>query len=276
MAKNNGRAPGQIRLSKTVSQRGFNANPNAVQTVGLRGARKQPLVNGKTKLAKSVNISGGLMIKNSNSKNAPSANTGQTVGLKGAKVGYVNKGSRVADSVPDRMSRNTRTFNPMVAPTIGLAKAGKPPIQTARTRSNFQRQSPHAINTVGLRGAKAGVNRGPRSGSKLSKGAGDKNSQNPYVTPPHANETQGIKHPRKQTGAVRTRLKSSGTGKTPQGSGRGIPAKTGRRQVISSLRPQKSFVSGIPAQIRRAASRAPSNGSLRPSFTTKVVKITSK
>lgn len=272
---NNGRVKGQISL-KGKGRMSVRGNPNS-------GTNRN---TGNTRLSSSLSLTSGRTIaRNTNSKTGYSANAGQTVGIKGAKTGPGSRKAPVANSVPDRTTRNPSQYNSHVAPTVGLKGAGKPFAQMKRTTTqldntgdkiskNTRKYNPHTAPSVGLRGAKIGQSgKGPRKGSNLSRAAGDKNSQNPYVNPPHANDTQGLTRASKK--APKQSLRSSGTlGKA--GGGKGIAFMGNRRQVNSSLRTQKYFNNGIPAVVRAAARRAPSPGSSKPSFTSRVAKITSK
>lgn len=252
MAKN-GRVKGQISLGRPKVS--FTQNKNSGTN---RGGQR-----GTTKLARSVSIDSGKQVsRNTLDVGKWNPHTAQTVGLPGISARAGTR-ARVAKSTSNKVSKNTHVFNPTIGPTIGLKGAGKPPIASARTKTNLQRQKAGTLNTVGLRGARNGGPTARAKGSNLRK------------TSPDAVNSQGIYRPRKQTGGVRTKPNSSGTlGKG--GGGRKTPLMGNRRQVTSSLAPQKNYNSSIPAAVRRAAARAPSVGSSKPSFTSRVVKILSK
>lgn len=246
---------------------------------------------GNTRLAKGPTVSSKLTVhRNSPDTAAYSAHTGQTMGLPGRKRDIMkprsNNGKRaaIAKSVPDRTTTNPSQYNTHVSSTVGLKGAGKPFSQSKRTTTQFDNVAdkiprnqrafnPHADTTIGLRGAKRQTTHGTASRSNLSRDAGDKNSINPYKTPVHANEIQALKKASKKAPML-SKATSGTRGKS--GGSRKIPFMGNRRQVTSSLHPQKVFNAGIPAAVRAAARRAPSNGSSKPTFTTRTVNVKSK
>lgn len=271
----NGRVKGQISL-KGKGRMSVRGNPNS-------GTNRN---TGNVRLSQGPTISSGKQVsRNSSSKTASSAHAGQTVGLKGAKVGYVHRYAPIANSVPDRTTMNPSQYNTHVSPTVGLRGAGRPNSESKRTTTQFdsvpdkiskntRKQNPHtSYGTGGLFGATKNGAKGTASRSNLGRSPGDKNSLNPYVNPPHANDTQGLTKISKR--APKQSLQSHGTHGQTGGS-----RKTGfmgnRRQVTSSLKPQRVFNADIPAAVRKAAARAPSVGSSKPSFTSRVARILSK
>lgn len=248
----NGRVHGQISLG--TPKISFTQNKNSGTN---RGGQ-----TGNTRIAKSISIDSQnqLKIRNSLDHSQYSANAGQTMGIRGPGPRGATR-ANVAKSVGQKNGLKTHGFAKGTNPTIGLKGAGKPPIEVSRTRTNFQRQKAGTLNTVGLKGAKNG---GPTARTRTS-----------LSSPGPRAKVQGGLKTHAATGRIGTKLQSSGTTKRPTG-GKGIPLKGNKRLVTSTLRPQKAFIAGIPAQIRRAAARAPSNGSSKPSFTSRVAKIISK
>lgn len=274
---NNGRVKGQISLGgkNRMSVRG---NPNS-------GTNRN---TGNTRLSSSLSLTSGKSIaRNSNSKTGYSANAGQTVGIRGAKTGPGSRKAPVANSVPDRTTKNPSQYNTHVSSTIGLKGAGKPFSEMKRTTtqfdnvgdkisSNTRKQNPHVAFTAGLRGVRKSGAKGTASRSNISRGSNPKNSSSVYGMTDHTQQSRGLTRTRKQSGGAQTKLQSSGTYKKAPASGRKVPFMGNRREVNSGLRTQKYYNSNIPAVVRAAARRAPSPGSSKPTFTSKIVKILSK
>lgn len=249
----NGRVKGQISLSGK-GRMSIRGNPNSGTNRNM----------GNTRLANSISISNGTQVsRNSRSKTGYSAHAGQTVGLKGAKTGPGSRRAPIANSVPDKTTTRTSVYNSHVGPTIGLKGAGSPPALTRRTSTNLGSTNAN-VSTIGLKGATAGG--AERRGTRTNLGTDS----------PDAVTTRGLRKTRKQTGGMRTTKGSAGTLGRTSGGGRKIAFMGNRRQQGSTLAPQKNYNAAIPAAVRRAAARAPSPGSSKPTFTTKVAKITSK
>jgi hypothetical protein len=198
---------------------------------------------GTTRLANSVTISSsGQVSRNSRSAALGNPHTMSTVGLKGARA--------------TKTTHQPRLHGRPSVKQEGLLRTAK-----SKTSTRLGRQSPDTMNTVGLKGSST-----PRN--KLATGS------NLRKTSPDAINSQGLKRASKR--APRQSLQSAGTPGSKAGGGRKTPLIGNRRQVTSTLKPQKNYNASIPAAIRRAAARAPSIGSSKPSFTSRVTKILSK
>jgi hypothetical protein len=275
---NNGRVKGQISLKG--KSRGITVRGNSYS-----GTNRN---TGNTRLSSSPSLTNGRQVaRNSNSKTGYSANAGQTVGIKGATTGPGSRRAPVANSVPDRTTKNPSQYNTHVSSTIGLKGAGKPFQDMKRTTTNLDNtgdkiskntriQNPHVAFSAGLRGAKKNGAKGTASRSNLARGSNPKNSSSVYGMTDHTQQTRGLTKTRKQSGGAQTKLQSSGTYKKATAGGRKVAFMGNRREQNSTLRTQKAINDKIPAVVRAAARRAPSPGSSKPTFTSRVAKILSR
>lgn len=250
--------------------KGYGPNPAVKSTNALNKANG--VVSRKTSVAKSTNndIAGNKVgLRRNSVKVGPVARgTEQTVGIR-AKLSTPTTKAHVANSTGRKVSMNHYTVHPSAGPTSGLKGVKANGLKGSASRSSISRgsMSKGALNThtpngqssvtVGLRGAKAN---------------GLKSKASTLQKSPTLGNTMGLG---KTTSANRGGKKSTGTIGKVKAGGLGIPKLGGRRAVSSTLPVQKANNAAIPAAILRAARRAPTPTSSRPTYTSKTVKITS-
>lgn len=251
---------------------GYNPNKNVKSTVGIKKASANGVVNRKTSVARGPDNSidaSKISLRRNNVKVGHSARgTEQTVGIR-AKLRKPGIKASIANSTGGKVSSNHYAVHPSAGPTSGLKGVSANGLKGSASRSSISRGSTSkgSLNThvpSGQSSTSAGLR-----GVKLN---GLKSKNSTLQKSPTLGSTMGISSVKS---ANRGGIKSTGTIGKVKAGGTGIPKLGGRRAVSSSLPVQKVNSAGIPAAVLRAARRAPTPTSSKPTYTSKTVKITS-